>query len=190
MLTEYEKAEFLEKDLWSDIEIAFLLQGVYPGNLEKSISCKEDIEEITRKIKNIFNDISIAKSSGNLFIISKINTGNRVSVLFRPKEVIKWAENKPNTYPDFPFTLSDIEKAAKYEESKCKINFGAYSTKELELLAKAVKKFWSLYDPSDKTTAPLNRQVSDWLEENGMSGRAAKIAAQIIRADGLRGGRR
>ncbi len=63
--------------------------------------------------------------------------------------------------------------------------WGDYTTQRLELLADAARKFWSLYDPADASTAPTNEQVVVYLCERGLSSSAANAMATILRADGL-----
>lgn len=68
--------------------------------------------------------------------------------------------------------------------------WGCHSTKLLGQLSEAAIKFWTLYDPTDPSTAPTNEQVSNWLEEQGVAKRNSEVMATILRADGLTMGRR
>ncbi|MDR0701230.1 MAG: hypothetical protein LBF61_02285 [Azoarcus sp.] len=69
--------------------------------------------------------------------------------------------------------------------------WGNYETALLRKLAQAAEKFWKLYDPDDKTTAPTNKQVCSWLvEDQGVPNRTAEAIATILRADGLPSGPR
>lgn len=68
--------------------------------------------------------------------------------------------------------------------------WGAHETELLRHLAAAAERHWARYDPSDPTTAPRSAEVQKWLEDRGLSGRTAKVMAQILRADGLRSGPR
>jgi hypothetical protein len=64
--------------------------------------------------------------------------------------------------------------------------WGSHETELLRKLAEAAEKFWTLYDPTDNTTAPTNEQVADWLaKQGGVSKRNAEVMASILRADGL-----
>jgi len=63
--------------------------------------------------------------------------------------------------------------------------WGEYETRNLRLLDGAARKFWSLYDPKDPSTAPTNAEVCGWLRENGASENLAAAMATILRADGL-----
>ena len=69
--------------------------------------------------------------------------------------------------------------------------WGSHHTKHLGDLAAAAKALWTLYDPSDPSTAPTNEMVRDWLvTERGVSKDKASAMASILRADGLPSGRR
>lgn len=68
--------------------------------------------------------------------------------------------------------------------------WGDYDTNLLRLLAAAVRRFWSLYDPGDPSTAPTNEMVVEWLMTQDVPRRTAEVMATILRADGLRTGRR
>lgn len=68
--------------------------------------------------------------------------------------------------------------------------WGTYETDSLRNLAKAINKFWKLYDPTDPTSAPLQKNVIQWLKDQGESDRTAEVMATIIRADKLPHGRR
>lgn len=64
--------------------------------------------------------------------------------------------------------------------------WGGHSTAHLEHLEAAARKWWTLYDPNDPTTAPTNDTVADWLQsERGVSKEKARAIASILRADGL-----
>ncbi|MDW3684003.1 hypothetical protein RA280_20085 [Cupriavidus sp. CV2] len=68
---------------------------------------------------------------------------------------------------------------------------GKHDTALLRHLAAAADRYWKPiavggnYDPSDRTTAPTNDQVIEWLVARGVSKRVAEVMAQILRADGL-----
>lgn len=63
--------------------------------------------------------------------------------------------------------------------------WGTHNTKLLSHLEAAARRFWTNYDPTDKTTAPTNEQVSGWLQTRGVSRRNAEVIATLLRADGL-----
>ena len=68
--------------------------------------------------------------------------------------------------------------------------WGKHDTKWLRHLSEAAVKFWSLYDPSDPSTAPTNEQVEKWLVARAVPKRTAEVMATILRADSLPTGRR
>lgn len=68
--------------------------------------------------------------------------------------------------------------------------WGDHETTLLGNLAGAAYEFWSTYDLEQPSTAPKNKDVSEWLVSKGVSRRVAEVMAQILRADGLRTGPR
>ncbi|MDR7149235.1 hypothetical protein J2W49_001184 [Hydrogenophaga palleronii] len=69
--------------------------------------------------------------------------------------------------------------------------WGGHHTAQLAHLEAAAHRFWTLYDPSDTSTAPTNEMVADWLmQERGVAKDKARAIASILRADGLPAGRR
>ncbi|MBS0464768.1 MAG: hypothetical protein JSS03_07235 [Proteobacteria bacterium] len=63
--------------------------------------------------------------------------------------------------------------------------WGDYETDLLRKLADAARRFWTLYDPADPTTAPTNKDVAEWLQAQGVAERNAQVMATILRADDL-----
>jgi hypothetical protein len=95
-----------------------------------------------------------------------------------------WAERLKWDLPDkFPRENEDAVVANSWP-------WGTRETKLLKNMAAAADRFWKLYDPTDRTTAPLSEDVQAWLEAEGVGNRVAEAMAQILRADGLPSGRR
>lgn len=69
--------------------------------------------------------------------------------------------------------------------------WGDYETRLLRWVAVAVRRFWVNYDPSDRSTAPTEKVVVQWLlahqEKMGeeLSGREAQLIAQLVKADSV-----
>lgn len=68
--------------------------------------------------------------------------------------------------------------------------WGEHNTRLLQSLSDVATALWSRYDPLDPSTAPTNEQVEDWLIARDVPKRIAEAMATILRADGLRMGRR
>jgi hypothetical protein len=81
--------------------------------------------------------------------------------------------------PDFPW--QDVPVLPLSREWP----WGTYETELLRKLALAANRFWRNYDPADTSTAPINKDVIDWLVEHGVANRTAEIMATILRVDGL-----
>ena len=64
--------------------------------------------------------------------------------------------------------------------------WGSHHTEYLGHLEAAARKWWTLYDPCDPTTAPTNEMVSDWLQsERNLSREKSRAIASMLRPDGL-----
>lgn len=64
--------------------------------------------------------------------------------------------------------------------------WGDHHTELLGHVEAAAMRYWVNYDPTDSTTAPINRDVAEWLvSERNMSQKMAESIASILRADGL-----
>ena len=69
--------------------------------------------------------------------------------------------------------------------------WGEYETKLLQHLEAAANRFWVNYDPTDPSTAPVNQDVSTWLQDyRALSKSMADSIATILRVDGLKTGPR
>jgi len=80
-------------------------------------------------------------------------------------------------------TMPDLSSMGKWP-------WGNYETSLLKHLAEAAKELWTLYDPSEPSTAPTNEQVEKFLVDRGLSSSMAAKMATILRADGLPSGPR
>lgn len=91
------------------------------------------------------------------------------------------------------YTVGNIEtkdKPDNLDPTLGQYPWGAHSTNLLNQLSQAATKFWSLYDPAEPSTAPTNEQVENWLIGQSVPKRIAEVMATILRADGLKTGRR
>lgn len=86
--------------------------------------------------------------------------------------------------------IAELEGRLKQAEPdtnpEIKWPWGTHHTDALGHLEAAANRFWKLYDPTDDSTAPTNKQVAGWLQnERGLSQKMAEAMASILRADGL-----
>lgn len=64
--------------------------------------------------------------------------------------------------------------------------WGSHHTETLGHLEAAARKWWILYDPDDRGTAPTNETVATWLQdERGISKEKARAIASMLRPDDL-----
>lgn len=140
---------------------------------------REPLASIVRNAKN-FREWALASCSAGKLHISH----DSYSTLPRevdPGEWLAWAESKGIAIPE-PLR---VPSSTPTQPPRSTWPWGDYETVLLRKLAQAVTRFWRLYDPSEPSTAPTNKQVSTWLEDEGVSKRVAEVMAQILRADGL-----
>ncbi|WAW09751.1 hypothetical protein NB640_11060 [Oxalobacter vibrioformis] len=198
-MDEERKKHWLRRDAWEGWQAASLLHG-YDPTIDALARAAHDGD-----FKAVFSDtlqlLSDAAAMGKLkeetnrsSFIENLNfiLYPNYNKLYYPKEIIKWAADKD--FPDFPFTMADVNKKEINSDSidtgNHKWPWGDYETDLLRRLEQAARNFWTTYDPEDPSTAPTNKQVEDWLKEQGVADRTAEIMATILRADGLRTGPR
>jgi hypothetical protein len=106
----------------------------------------------------------------------KGHTDQRVKL----SDFARWAYEKGFSLPpEFP-------REDKSPATNGQWPWGNHETELLKHLAAAATRFWKLYDPTDNTTAPTNKDVSSWLQtEKNVSERTAEAMASILRPDGL-----
>lgn len=124
---------------------------------------------------------------GTLPIADGAADGERTVV--RVADFVAWATTLPTPW-ELP---EEMKRMGLYPEAEeglqvgcgAKWPWGDHETELLRTLATAADRFWKLYDPADKTTAPKNQQIIEWLEQRGVSNRLATAMATILRVDGL-----
>lgn len=71
-------------------------------------------------------------------------------------------------------------------EVKGRWPWGDHHTEMLGHLEAAARRYWVSYVPTDATTAPINKDVSEWLmKERKVSQKMADAIASMLRTDGL-----
>jgi hypothetical protein len=64
--------------------------------------------------------------------------------------------------------------------------WGNHHTELLGHLDATARRYWQNYDPTDTTTAPINKDVAEWLvNERKLSQKMAESIASMLRPDGL-----
>lgn len=104
---------------------------------------------------------------------------------FSRQEISRWLKvNGLNSVYKFDQELAVTNPTVKVG----KWPWGDHHTEALGHLEAAALRFWGAdyYDPADSGTAPLNEDVSGWLQkERGVSKTLATAMASILRLDGL-----
>ncbi|MCL1824374.1 MAG: hypothetical protein FWG26_00240 [Betaproteobacteria bacterium] len=125
MMTEEEKREYFEKDIWVDVEVVSLLHGVCPNwtneEVERAFNDIGNAKKLSFKqvMQRTLNEINFAVGAKLLTTkVAIVDTGDRFDA-YIPKEVIEWARRKLYTYPNFPFHTdpSPVSQPVTEEES-------------------------------------------------------------------------
>lgn len=133
-------------------------------------------------------DLEALLSGGDGSVMRKwYNQGHNDPALqrFSRRALVKWITAN-SVRSEYAFVARAVEQAGQGDH--CLV-----FDKPTELLKKlhaAHAKFWGLYDPCDRSTAPTNDQVAEWLTRQGVSMRTAEVMATMIRLDNLPVGRR
>jgi hypothetical protein len=96
-------------------------------------------------------------------------------------EMVKWL--KTNSLPSvYEFDLTKKQN----QQITGRWPWGEHHTELLGHLEAAAIKWWTNYDPADRTTAPRNEDVTSWLmKEYKLSEKMASAIASILRPDDL-----
>lgn len=97
---------------------------------------------------------------------------------FSRDAIARWLEEvgQPSVYP---FDRGQPRSPRRWP-------WGEHHTEALGHLDAAAKRFWVNVDPTDNTTAPTNKEVSEWLQsDRGVSRSMADAMASILRPDDL-----
>ncbi len=113
---------------------------------------------------------------------------------FTREELVRWLsaiEMKSDYhFNDFHITVGSSPNLTN-KNSPTKWPWGEHETKLLEHLEAAANRFWVNYDSTDPSTAPINQDVSTWLQaQRAVSKSMADSMATILRVDGLKTGPR
>ena len=113
-------------------------------------------------------------------------------------EFTAWAKGLGWELPEnLPWHIPSTDESANADVTQANADtiaahwpWGHHSTALLGHLAAAAQHWWVNFDPSDKTTAPTNQQVSNWLQSRDVGKAMADKMATILRLDGLPSGPR
>ena len=104
---------------------------------------------------------------------------------FTRKEINNWLKRN-NLESEYSFLKPDENRISQSPPLITRWPWGDHHTEALGHLEAAAKRFWTLHDPDDASTAPTNDEVAGWLQqERGVSKQKAEAIASILRADGL-----
>ena len=172
-------------ELWSERELQHLCCGLVP---EAGLPATSEINNAAEAIRRAVLIRSLDAQVPSGLVEADHFYGH--ARFFKPAKATAWAAA---AFPRFPFKPEDfppatpepfhVEEVSKQDAGAWP--WGAYETNLLRQLGDAARHWWVNYDPSDKTTAPTNQQVSDWLHAREVGKAMADKMATILRADGL-----
>jgi hypothetical protein len=147
------------------------------------------LDRTFNKLPGQFEDLlSMAKSSlgaGGVLKALQFSADGLEESEIAPSVFGAWAKDLSYPLPvEFPWQDGVVRPLSR------EWPWGTYETDSLRHLAAAANRFWRNYNPKDATTAPTNKDVSDWLVGQGASRRIADSIASILRVDGLATGPR
>lgn len=178
-------------DVWTLDQAAYLCCGLEPRTFYERKQNKEDIPERVRAIAQRLLAERPTLETPPAPVITAPRTLRRIRAetppakksatpRFRRVDVEAWAKDVGIRLPH----LGTVSQRGRWP-------WGDYETERLRILAKAVEKFWVLYAPGERDTAPRNEDVAKWLKKKGISsGTMAESMATILRADDAPRGRR
>ena len=113
---------------------------------------------------------------------------------FTREELARWLSaigmKSDYQFNDLHITVG-LAQNSNNKNNGAKWPWGEYETKLLQHLEAAANRFWVKYDPTDPSTAPINKDVSTWLQDHrALSKSMADSIATILRVDGLKTGPR
>lgn len=167
-----------KEDLWSEADLQALCCGLEPNGARPATAPLNDAAEMIRRAV-LARTLPVASAPIDATAGDRLYDHHR---FYRPSAAARWAAGK---FSAFPFTLADFEEEDR-PEAKTSWPWGNHETELLRNLAAAAQHWWVNFDPLDKTTAPTNRRVSEWLQrERGVGKAMADKMATMLRADGL-----
>jgi len=193
-MTAFAKQNPVRDPFWGEVEDISLLNAallsfnIEPSSLTQHIDdtgepvCLEDLpDDFLHRIEVLRSAIRAGKLSTAALITDEHDRIDENKTRIKTDDFVVWctakgfAHNIPNRVAPQPTT---------------KWPWGDYETALLRRLASAAEEWWSTYDPASPATAPKNKEVKDWLIDQGVSDRVAENMATILRADGLKTGPR
>ncbi|PPU85877.1 hypothetical protein XpopCFBP1817_19755 [Xanthomonas populi] len=194
LLREARWQHWAKKDLWSEAEFAALCCGFVPDErgmpADPGRVAGSDQQAVA--ILRATDDIRRGTLSQTLAFVPRDDTdvANQMYGTARhysPVIAAEWAATRFNAFPSSLLAAVRERKEAARGSAAATHGWpwGSHETDLLRNLSAAALQFWALYDPSDATTAPKNKDVVDWLKARGVAERNAQVMATVLRADGL-----
>jgi hypothetical protein len=187
------------------------MRSAYQKALEEAIWAYEfkdgagdyqSLVDITEKSTGLYS-YRMRHISGGEFDIVRLHAGHWLNdqnetafdaQKFTREELVRWLSaieiKSEYQFYDLHHTVGFSPNFANKNNST-KWPWGEYETKLLQHLEAAANRFWVNYDPTDPSSAPVNQDVSTWLQDQrALSKKMGDSIATILRVDGLKTGPR
>lgn len=177
-------------------------EAIWAYDFKDGADGDQSLVDITEKSTGLYS-YRMFHISGYEFEIVRLNAGhwlkdqNETSFdaqKFTREELVRWL-SAIEMKSDYHF--NDLHISVGFspnfsnKNNSTKWPWGEYETKLLQHLEAAANRFWVNYDPTDPSTAPVNQDVSTWLQDyRALSKSMADSIATILRVDGLKTGPR
>jgi len=199
--TEVDKTYPIVERMRSAYQKAFG-EAIWAYEFEDGAGDDQSLVNITEKSTGLYS-YRMLHRSGYEFDIVRLQAGHWLNdqdessfdaQKFTREELVRWLsaiEMKSDYhFNDFHNTVGSSPNLTN-KNSPTKWPWGKHETKLLQHLEAAANRFWVNYDSTDPSTAPINQDVSTWLQTHrAVSKSMADSMATILRADGLKTGPR
>ena len=195
-------AHYRSMDSWSVDEAASLLCDVRPGELHRYVSFDGRYASLSEEVLEadegfiwgkFFQFLRCRRLILRALASDKLSAyeGKGPKAFLDPREVLAWAITKPDATPSSALIdkLNDDSPVAKIELDDTGIPAELqYSTRLIEAMRKAIKRFWLAGDPD---RPPKSFDVKSWIKKNcDVSSHEAEMIDAMIRPDSLKKGGR
>ena len=177
-------------------------EAIWAYEFKDGAGVDQSLVDITEKSTGLYS-YRMRHISGRQFDIFRLHAGHWLNDQietsfeaqeFTREELVRWLSaiemKSEYHFNDLHHTVGFSPNFADKNNST-KWPWGEYETKLLQHLEAAAIRFWVKYDPTDPSTAPVNQDVSTWLQDHrALSKSMADSIATILRVDGLKTGPR
>lgn len=165
------------------------MMGPYDGpHFElKSFPSDQDLDNYRKRLNLLKSNLPNREH----FSPGKVNMESSNSSGVKLPEFAAWIKGIGLSIPDELEAIACPPMVPPTEERQQGTRWLNHETTKLTALRLAANRFWGNYDPKDRSTAPKNADVADWLRKtHAIPASVAEQMASILRPDDLKPGPR